>query len=246
MQVSAYGISHIGKERKRNEDRIYVDPEGDFAIVADGIGGHAGGAEASQYVVDHLPQLIRERFFCSSKKLDEQIVIKTLTQLICKVSQKIYAIGLDDPNLQNLGSTLVLWMKYHDSFYLGYMGDSPAYFLNDSSIFCLTMEHTFANENVRMGMEKELAKKVPMASVLLRSLGATPDSMPQILRMPLKENCKWVLCSDGLSNKVSQNEIFSVVSRAEKNIEKSCKELVSLAYDRGGEDNISVVVLSVS
>lgn len=238
MNCSGFGISHVGRVRSRNEDNIYIDPEGKFALLADGMGGHLGGQEASRMAIELLKSTLEEAI-SGKKELKE--FFKTAFK---EISLAVHSKGQSLPELNNMGCTLIAWARSQDNeIVVASMGDSRAYLRRDDKLYLVTIDHSFANEQLRAGALRHELGPVKMKHVIFRSIGAIPAAEADILTSDLIPGDKWILCSDGLSNYLDMKEIAEITDKHSAQIPLCCKKLVEAAYKNGGEDNISVVVL---
>jgi protein phosphatase len=248
-RASGFGLSHVGKVRQRNEDALFVDGEGRFALVADGMGGHKGGMEASRMTVELVSAGIEKNFRRMEEFSDEQCR-GFLRDLFQQTSRQVYEKGSRDTALAHMGTTLVAWVLLKNEYFLAHVGDSRAYLIRDGGIFQMTMDHSFVNEQIASGAERDcLFDGHNFKNAIFRNIGMMPPSEPSIAKGEVCEGDVWVMCSDGLSNKMQENEILDAVKTqreahgGKRNfLADACHALVNIALERGGEDNISVLI----
>ena len=244
FRASAFGISHVGRVRSRNEDSILIDPEGQYALLADGMGGHKGGQEASGMTVEIVAAVLNEILEEGIPK-NETLARAKIRAAFQSAATQVAHRGQEFPELENMGTTLVLWLLDKQKVYVSHVGDSRCYLYRRGDLFQLTMDHTLENEQVRIGLPREQAMALPMRSVLVRNIGLVPPSEPDTMAMPWQKGDVFLMCSDGLSNRLSQEQIRHRLSLGADSLPDCCKALVEQAWMQGGEDNISVVLLTL-
>lgn len=244
MRTTGFGLSHVGRVRQRNEDALFIDPQGRFALLADGMGGHRGGQEASRMAID-LVQVSLERAFEVGFPAEETGARVLLRTAFKEAARQVAERGRAVPELENMGTTLVSWTVSEGTVTVAHVGDSRAYLLRQGQLFQITMDHVLTNEQIRLGMEREQAERVPMGHVLVRNIGVVPPSEPDIVRFDARAGDRWLLCSDGLSNKLLHADILHLLNRYEHRPAEATKALVEEAWHRGGEDNITAVLLDM-
>lgn len=248
-EVTAFGLSHVGRVRARNEDGMYLDAHGRFALLADGMGGHKGGQQASQMCLEEMRVRLEHLHAPQAEtgeplSLDEEELQSTLRRFIKETSLAVARRGAKDPNLHQMGTTLVVWTLVDNQVWLAHAGDSRAYLVRNKQIFQLTVDHCLENEQIRLGMPRDQAEKSPMRHVLLRNVGLYPPSEPSVASLPRVSGDLWLLCSDGLSNKVGMAQLLETVLQKKTFLPHLCQSLVEQAYANGGEDNISVIAIA--
>ena len=241
IRISGFGISHVGKVRQRNEDCIYVDPAGQFALLADGMGGHRGGKEASHMTIEIVRDFLELRL--ANCPPDNATRSEMIRHAFIEAATQVADRGNANLELSNMGTTLVVWVKFGNKIMVGYSGDSRAYLLRDEQLYLMTHDHCLSNEQIKHGVPRDVALSLPMGHVLVRNVGISPPSEPALFEMPLEPQDLWMLCSDGLSNKLGFAEIAALLHKEKNALPAACKILVEQAYARGGEDNISMVLL---
>lgn len=245
LHISAAGATDTGRVRSTNQDAFLVDSRRQLYIVADGMGGHAGGEIASQMCIDEIPKFLSEKR--TREALDtrsDERNLQTpalLSKAINYASSKIYERALEEPQLSGMGTTATV-VKIDDNMaYWAHVGDSRLYLLRCDLIYQITHDHSLVGEQVRAGLiSEEEAEVHQLRNIITRSVGYQEEEEVDCGSFQLKDGDVLVLCSDGLHGKVSDLEI-SRSAHTEK-IE-SIESLIDLANERGGEDNISVVVI---
>ncbi|HAA57342.1 MAG TPA: Stp1/IreP family PP2C-type Ser/Thr phosphatase [Myxococcales bacterium] len=229
----------VGRIRAANEDSMGDLPikDGHVLIVADGMGGYRGGALASHLVVEAIEEYFRDA--------DIEHPQKALRQAIYLANERIYLRGQQDEELSRMGSTCVLAMVQGDLLHLAHVGDSRIYILRDTGQFQqLTRDHTVVQHFVDVGLlSQEEAKDHPDSHILSRALGPRAHVEPDVCDAPLQlfPGDRVVLCSDGLTKMIEEEDIESFVQNS-ASAQAIAEKLVAAANESGGEDNITVIV----
>lgn len=232
MQISCK--TDVGLVRGHNEDSCCIGEN--YAVVADGMGGHNKGELASQIVVDTLS----EKF-----SVAEQMTSDVLRDAVKIANRNVYAKAASSPECIGMGTTVVAAIWDDKKIYLGYIGDSRCYEVTKSGIKLLTKDHTLVQKLQDEGKLTETeALFYPDKHVITRAVGTEPDEVPDILEIKRRKNQWLVLCSDGLSNFVSEDEIKKCIEEFE-DADKVSDELVKMANNGGGTDNITAVVIQL-
>jgi len=248
MLINVSGLSDIGQDRNENQDCIdyYVAPEYDYAylLVADGMGGYTGGAVASQLAAqvigDALKQLPLEPAL--RQGADEIQLRAALTCVLERANQRILDEKLTQPQLAQMGTTIVVVVIFGRQALIAHIGDSRAYLWQDRGLTRLTRDHSLVQELVDSGaMTPEEAAHSRQRNVLTRALGIGPDIAPDFIKVPLGRDALFLVCSDGLTGLVEDQAIANELAQHLPILE-SCYRLVHMANSAGGKDNISVVL----
>lgn len=236
--------SDIGKIRENNEDTFYVskDIKVPLYLVADGMGGHKAGEIASSMAID----IIEKNFTnLKNKSIDEDKIIKLIKKSIEEANTKIYLKSIGNKQLKGMGTTITLAYILKNKIYLGHVGDSRAYLIKDEDIYQITEDHSFVNELLKSGsITKEEAKTHPKKNMITRAVGSSSIIEMDLMVKKYDKNDILILCSDGLTNMVTDSEILETL-KSEYDVQKSCEILVDLANDNGGRDNITVVAIKL-
>lgn len=238
-------LSNIGRVRQVNEDQCWVGTLGGgiaIAVVADGMGGHQAGDVASQSAVDTFRGAFEQH--AEKQSLSEQEGKMLIRQAIAEANETIYAMASRDERYHNMGTTVVAALMLPGTIVIGHVGDSRAYRVGTSGIEQLTMDHSLVNELVRSGqLSAEEAANHPRRNVLTRAIGTDPEVEIDVQSLHWRPEDVLLLCSDGLSNMVSDEVIAQVVSDDSLALDIKADHLIQLALDGGGDDNITVVLL---
>lgn len=236
MQYGA--ITDIGMRRKINEDNYYINDESDFqyAIVADGMGGHQAGEIASMMVVDIIENHLKKNL---NTELDYVEAGEVVRQAFIAANSIIYNYAKNHYKIMGMGTTTTFVMVYQNKIITAHVGDSRAYMIGDT-IKQITKDHSYVQELVSRGeISPAMAKNHPKKNYITRAMGAEETVKVDISIKPYNGEVL-VLCSDGLSNYVEDDEIMTYIKRND-NLQQSCEELMALANERGGSDNITIV-----
>jgi serine/threonine protein phosphatase PrpC len=235
----------VGKLRPHNEDNggIFVNKDGDYlAIVADGMGGHRAGDVASEMTITQLKTFWEQTEHISSPEVAE----KWLKEHVMKVNELLFQHSLSNDECQGMGTTLVTAICTKQFVTIGHIGDSRCYLLNVNGFQQMTEDHSLVNELVKTGqISKEDAEHHPRKNVLLRALGTEKTIQLDVKTVTVEEGDVLLLCSDGLSNKVSEQTMVDVLT-SEQPLEAKAQTLINLANEYGGEDNITLAIVQFS
>ncbi len=236
--MRVYKATHIGKIRTMNQDCVFADNNQigylqNLLIVADGMGGHLGGDYASKFVVENLVKLIYE--------IDEKKPVSILNECITKVNELLWLEAQNNDALFNMGTTLVVATISDDKLYVANIGDSRLYLIDDG-IKQITRDHSLVEELVIRGdITKQEARVHPDKNRITRAVGIEKFVKIDFFECDLTQKSKVLLCSDGLTNMITDEEIFNIAVE-DKSLPEICAVLVLRANEEGGRDNISVVM----
>ena len=248
MQVKAYGLTHVGRQRQHNEDNFLVEDDAHLFLVADGMGGHAAGEIASRIAVDSIIEFIlhtKEDDGTWPHAYDEHYKRSTnrLMAAVRMANTRVLEAMRKDARLRGMGTTVVACLADEDTMSVAHVGDSRAYLIRDKNISRITNDHSWVFEQVQAGMLTEAeAEKHPLRNVITRALGGALQVSPDASEIECKPGDVYLLCSDGLTGMVPEEEILRVVTESE-NVEKACQQLIDEANERGGLDNITAILV---
>lgn len=234
-------LTDPGKVRERNEDSVLIiknDFDEYLLIVADGMGGHTGGEIASNIVVNK----IGKRFEQISKIGSKEDTINWIKEIVGEANAAIYKYTSENPGSEGMGTTLVLALYTKDFLLFGNIGDSSGYVLKNKRLHKITTDHTLVNLLVRSGeLSEEEAKNHPRKNVLMRALGANNPIDVDIFDVDINSDAI-LLCSDGLTNMLTKEQIEKVLN-SDLSLEEKIVKLVRKSNLRGGTDNVSIAYL---
>lgn len=242
----AIGKVDIGKKRTRNEDSIFVsnEPIGilpNLFIVADGMGGHKAGGVASQMAI---------RAFCDYIASHEHVDIRTREDVtillklgIRHANYKIFEMSKEDEAYQGMGTTFTVGTVIENIVYLAHVGDTRLYLVNDRSIFQATTDHSLVQEMLEQGFISENEIKMhPQRHIITRAVGTYAKVKVDTLIYDLSKVKYILLCSDGLTSMLSDEEIHEILKQETISMEQIIDELIDAANTKGGLDNIAVII----
>jgi protein phosphatase len=237
MILRAAAATHVGRRRRVNEDRFALAPELGLYVVADGMGGHTAGQIASQLAAEASLRAV-EALQGGAVSLAEK-----LRQAVTCANREIHNQARVQPELAGMGTTFVALLGGEGRAALAHVGDSRAYLIRRGRIRLLTDDHSVVGELVRRReISEDAAREHPHRHVLTRALGVRRNVEPDLAEISPQAGDLFVMCSDGLTSHVLDDEIAEVVS-AGRDLQECCDALVELANERGGEDNITVVIV---
>lgn len=237
----------VGRVRSHNEDSISADPELGLATLADGMGGYNAGEVASGIAVAMVPSEIRklsaERALVS---LTEDEVREMVAAQAGKVNTAIYTAAQNQAQYSGMGTTLVIAYWHGNRLTIGHLGDSRCYQVRGDAIRPLTRDHSWIQEQIDAGLlTREQARASKKRNLVTRACGIDPNVMAEVHTHDVRAGDIYVLCSDGLYDMVSDEEIHLTVSSLRSNLPLAAQQLVQQANDNGGRDNISVILVHV-
>ena len=237
-----YGSTDVGKVRPHNEDCFFISPEKNLYIVADGMGGYDAGEIASRLAVEQIDKYFRPDLIFQLNKGNKDIGGE-LKKSLCVANEKILKMAADTPSYQGMGCTVVIALIVGNGLHLCHVGDSRAYVSSQTGIHLITTDHSAVMDLVKTGrMTLEQARKSPAKNRLSQAVGAHGPVDPEYGFYHLKDRDNILLCSDGLWDMISDQEIFHILKQ-EIPVNRHCDKLVRAANDAGGSDNITVVVI---
>jgi PPM family protein phosphatase len=246
IHVLAAGLTDIGKKRDGNEDAYLIDEARQLYVVADGMGGHLAGEVASGLVVETLKSFFEHSDAASLTISDDALSpdANQLAQGIREANTAVRARAQENIECRGMGSTLAAAYFTDRTVMVANVGDSPIYLVHDGAIELISVMHTVAAEIAATRPERAHMIDEKILHMLTRAIGSADDVVSDISELQCFKNDVFVLCSDGLSNKVTMDEIARSVT--ESTPQDACRYLVDLANERGGDDNITVVIIRVT
>lgn len=250
VKIESAGISDIGKRRKQNEDSLFLDDRMGLYVVADGMGGHKAGEVASKLVVETIRDYIRqgqldgrvEKLVEADESLSKEA--RLLLGGIQLSNRIVHQTALSNEAYRGMGSTVSAVYFTEKTFIVANVGDSLIYLIRDGEIEQLAVPHTLIAEQAERDPENAELLWGDFKHVLTRAMGVDDTVKADINEVPFFKDDMIVICSDGLTDKADAEEILKLVYKQRS--EKACKGLVDLANSRGGDDNITAIVLKVA
>ena len=245
------GLTDIGLVRKLNQDAFSLDNTLQLWVLADGMGGHAGGEVASQIAVETIPHIVRTQL---STETSPYVQPDQLESLLCQAlesaNQTIRKEAAEDERLKGMGTTIVVVAitrsptAYQAS--VAHAGDSRAYLFRQGTLSLWTKDHTLMEERLALNLiTPEEVRTHPLRHVLTKALGIEPQAQPTIHTYPIDPSDLILLCSDGLTKMLTDQEIQTIVGQEAPHPEAICRKLVATANRLGGEDNTTVMLIGL-
>jgi len=253
-QIKAAGLTDVGLKREGNEDSFSTDDELRLYVVADGMGGHLAGEVASRMAVDLINKSFRE--WTKSETPEEELFGNPDPSLsrtgnyirgsIQFANRVIHEMATQYEQYHGMGTTVAILAVMPGMIISANAGDSPIYMIRNGIIEKISRDHTIVAEQIEMGvMTPEEAEASPMKHMLTRNLGSAEEVEPDVFEIQPANNDRFVLASDGLTDLVSEEEILAM-AESQDNPEALCKDFISIALERGGHDNTTVVTVHLS
>lgn len=234
-------VSDIGLRREDNQDSMFASSDEEFPlfIVADGMGGHNAGDIASFMAVEGIVKYLKNYY----DKLNSVKNIKTLIrEAVEHVNKEIYLESFEVPEYYGMGTTITLAYIYKSKVFIGHVGDSRAYFIHNNEIKQITEDHTLVNELIKNGsITPAEAINHPQKNMITRAIGTSSNIEMDFYTIDIRKEDIFILCSDGLSNMVGEDNILEIVNKYNNCMNEICNSLVELAKTNGGKDNITVI-----
>ncbi len=241
--MKAQFFTDRGLVRSHNEDSggVYYHENGHLlAIIADGMGGHRAGDIASQMAVS----LMKEHWYESETFSTPEEAEKWLLETLQKVNEEIYHQAQNEENYAGMGTTVVVTITTEEFVTIAHIGDSRCYLFNENGFQQITEDHSLVNELVRSGQISQAdAEFHPRKNIVLKALGTEEKVTAEVQSICWEQGDKLLLCTDGLTDKVTNEELSEYISTM-RDLSETANELIHLANDRGGEDNISVIIIN--
>lgn len=252
MKVVSAGLTDVGRKRNHNEDSFLIDDELQLYVVADGMGGHAGGGTASRIAVETIDKELRrareskDNPFLSVPNLQESPIPEALRTAVERACLAIYTAAQEDPRLSGMGTTVISLVVRDEHAFFAHVGDSRAYLIRGDLIQQISEDHSLVNEQIKAGMiTPEEAKHSRYKNIITRSVGFEEEVQVDVMGLVSEPGDVFLLCSDGLANMLEDREIHEVVANA-KSFDDVPKRLIDFANERGGDDNITVIVVRMA
>ena len=235
------GNTDVGLKRNTNQDYLFCSdaPVGAFPnlyIVADGMGGHKAGDHASHMAIDRFVQL--------SEQTRQTNPVTLMRTLLAWVNEEIYQESMSDEAFYGMGTTFVAVTIINGMGYVVNVGDSRLYKISNNEIRQVTLDHSMVEELVRSGdLTPQEAKRHPRRNIITRAVGVGDSVLPDFFEIDVEPGDYLLLCSDGLSNMIQDDELCSIVT-SERNLDEKVKYLIDRANYYGGYDNIAAVLVN--
>jgi serine/threonine protein phosphatase PrpC len=245
VKTSCKAITDVGLVRQANEDSYLCDEELNLFAVADGMGGHKGGKTASLTSLTYIENAVRQSWDVltsdhAEPTVKDAQVLECLAALVQQANREVFEKASQDASLEGMGTTLtVLWLHGNRAF-IAHVGDSRCYLWRQGTLFALTEDHSWVQEQVKAGlMSPEEASASPQKNVITRSIGFEPHVAIDMVGLQAEPGDKYLVCSDGLSNMVPESVMAEMLKTYD--VDVACHRLVQHALREGGYDNITAL-----
>ncbi len=250
-KIKITGLTDAGRVREKNEDAIGFDSALGLVVLADGMGGHRGGEIASNMTVDTIISELQQRLpEIETGEIDEASGFAMesicIQDAVVSANELVYKTAEENPEHKGMGTTIVVLQFYNNSFSLAHIGDSRCYRLRNDKLEQITKDHSLLQELIDRGFyTPEEARNSMNKNLVTRALGIDPIVMPDIQEDIVLKNDIYLLCSDGLTDLVEDNDIYLTIKQFSANLEEAAKRLITKANQKGGKDNISVMLCRI-
>ncbi len=244
--IEAIGKTDIGRVRSTNQDSFMVNQVERLYIVADGMGGHAGGEIASRLCIENVSNYIQKHpeEIAAAKHHPDPKLQRVMADAINHASAQIYERALEEPSLRGMGTTATVAKVVDNYVYCSHVGDSRLYLIRCGFLYQLTADHSLVSEQVRAGvLSKEEAELHHLRNVITRSVGYQEEEEVDTFATRLEPGDLLLLCSDGLHGKVPDKELSLIINQLKCD---AIGKLINLANERGGEDNITAIIIYIN
>jgi PPM family protein phosphatase len=247
MRITSCGMTDVGMKRTNNEDAYLINDELNLFIVCDGMGGHVGGEFASSIAVNTVEEVLS----C----IDAEPPVDLPTDPIGATREKLrFAVRLAgrriwekanaEPEFKGMGTTVLVLLIDRGNAFVAHVGDSRAYVQHDDQFEQITEDHSLVNEKIRAGvLTPEEARHHKLRNIITRSLGYQEEVEVDIQVRPVKQNDQFLLCTDGLSNFLDRPEMEEILRQSSP--QAAARQLVDIACQRGGDDNITMIITRI-
>lgn len=257
MRIISSALTDVGRKRDHNEDNFYILKEENLFMVADGMGGHSAGEVASKMIVEHIRDFFirtskdREATWPYKMNKDKKYEENRLTTAIQEGNKKVFNTSQNDAKKKGMGTTVTTTLfvtekigeKMVDGVYVGWVGDSRIYRIRKGKLKQISEDHSLLNEMIKKNdMTAEEIANFPHKNVILRAIGMKPHVEVDVKYEVLEEGDLYIMCSDGLSGEVPDDDIERIVNKA-NSIEEANKNLIQAANNNGGKDNVTVALI---
>ena len=240
--IKAYGKSHVGMVREMNQDYYYISDEENeikLYILADGMGGYKGGEIASKLAVTSAKNYIENNLAETPK--DKESLIQLIGSSVEYANMVVYEKAKEMPELEGMGTTLEICLVYNNRAYIAHVGDSRIYRIRKDFMRKITKDHSYVQKLVEDGtITKEEAAVHPKKNMLMKALGCNAFVEPDVTIKGFLKGDTLIICSDGLTNMVTQDEIYKI---ATSKFEYAPSDLIDKANKNGGYDNITIIII---
>jgi len=250
-KIKSVGLSDVGRVREHNEDTIGVDADIGLLVLADGMGGYNAGEVASgmatTVITTEMQQLLAKvKPYELDPESHKALALPLLREQVLKANASIYHAAQSQPQYAGMGTTLVVCLFYDNKALVAHLGDSRLYRMRDGALKQITRDHSLLQEQIDSGLiSPEQAKHAQHKNLVTKALGIDPTVEPEIREYETRPGDIYLLCSDGLPDMVEDGDISMTLEALGANLKLAAQQLVQMANDNGGKDNISVILVRV-
>ncbi|MGZ3695080.1 MAG: Stp1/IreP family PP2C-type Ser/Thr phosphatase [Bdellovibrionota bacterium] len=245
MKIVSAGNTNIGRKRKVNQDSFLMEPKSRIFVVADGMGGHAGGETASKLTVETVIQAMLTDKASKLNSAPEDLVMGA----VHRANTAVYSAAEKDKALTGMGTTVVTMFFSADKIYVGHVGDSRVYMAKKGLLWQVTKDHSLVNEKLKAGIiTRDQMKRDKSRNVITRSVGFESSVLVDVYQKDISPGELYFACSDGLSGMVDDSQIIKIIDELGWNsddLNPLVNKLLETACENGGDDNVTVVVVRV-
>ena len=235
--MKAVGNSVIGMRRTNNEDAIYINEQKNLYLVADGMGGCNAGEVASSTAIS--------AFVKAMENAENGEILDKMMSAVAQCNKEVYQKSRENIEFLDMGTTLVAVTVENEKMFIVHVGDSRVYLFRENNLQQITTDHSYVMELVKIGsITREEAEVHPKRNIITRAIGIREDVEADTIIEDMKQGDKILLCTDGLSNMVSKGEMTKILIE-QCSTEEKVKKLVVLANEKGGLDNISLILIEI-
>lgn len=244
-KLDIYGLTDEGLVREHNEDYISWFIESGLVVLADGMGGHNAGEVASELAVTSISDALEEVLSPDIKDTSDMDYKEAVHEAVVFANDEINQHAKTHPECSGMGTTVVMALFHDKSVILASVGDSRIYRFRKGELEQVTTDHSLVQEMIDNGyMSEEEAMNSTNRNLITRALGIAENVDIDVTQLEIEKDDIYLLCSDGLSDMIDDNQIFSVLVKSREDLERASHELVKLAKEHGGHDNVSVILVA--
>ncbi len=241
--MKIYAQTDIGLVRQVNQDAFYISEENEkykLCILADGMGGYTGGEIASRLACMSAAKYIKGNFN-SEKEYAKEELMQIIRMAMEYSNEIVYEKSREEKELEQMGTTMEVCLIYNNRVYIGHIGDSRIYRIRQNIMRKITVDHSYVQKLVKDGtITKEEAINHPKKNMLMKALGCEEQIEPDVMVKGFNPKDIILMCSDGLTNMISEQEIYNIV---EQDTQNAVEKLIKKAKELGGRDNITVIII---
>ena len=248
FDLSCYGLSDIGAARSNNEDACMLNQEHGLFILADGMGGHNAGEVAAKETVHFIAKSF-ETFLLEGGEYEDIFSMRDFTRLTLENANSwVHHLGQKNKDYAGMGTTICTLLFFEKSVIYSHVGDSRIYRVREGEITQLTLDHSLKNQLVasnalKINESENQKSNEPYKNILTKAMGTGAEVEIEVQVDPVRDNDIYLLCSDGLSDPLSQGEILEVIYEYEHCKKTAVEKLIALAIGKGGKDNITALIV---